>query len=250
MRIKNIKVICLIYMITMGIGLAILVYNPVGLSSQDKGTSALTTNQKMSKVSEENKMAKDSISLMSSVADPTPSVTPSPTSTPIPTPLPVYPLEEKGYPSEIDELVKTYYEAKASCDIDTLKSISSEPENVYSKKQLLKLIEGIDEYENIKCYVKKSYEEDAYIVFVYYDIRFIGLKTLAPSLSKLYIVKDGAGEWKIFDGELNEEFRAYIAARSEDEDVIELRKHTDQLADEAKDKDKDLKAFWEILDKY
>jgi uncharacterized protein YprB with RNaseH-like and TPR domain len=164
--------------------------------------------------------------------------------------LPVYPLEEKGYPSVIDELAKTYYEAKVSCDIDTLKSISSEPENVYSKKQLLKLIEGIDEYQNIKCYVKKSYDEDAYIVFVYYDIKFIGLNTLAPSLSKLYIVKDETGEWKTFDDEMNEELRAYIAARSEDEDVIALRNHTDQLAVEAKDKDKDLKAFWEILDKY
>ncbi len=248
MKIKNTKMKCFIYVITMAIGLAILVYIPVGITPPDKDASALATNLKKSKGPEENKVVNDSISLMA--ADPTPSVTPSPTSTPIPTPLPVYPLEEKGYPSEIDELVNTYYEAKASCDIDTLKSISSEPENVYSKKQLLKLIEGIDEYQNIKCYVKKSYEEDAYIVFVYYEIKFIGLKTLAPSLSKLYIVLDEAGEWKIYDGDLSEEFRAYIAARSEDEDVIALRRHTDQLAEEAKDKDKDLKAFWEILDKY
>jgi hypothetical protein len=250
MKIKNTKVICFIYMITMAIGLAILVYNPVGLTSQDKDDSVLFVARKANKGPDEGKQDKDSINLMSTAADPTPSVTPSPTSTPIPTPLPVYPLEEKGYPSEIDELAKTYYEAKVSCDIDTLKNISSEPENVYSKKQLLKLIEGIDEYQNIKCYVKKSYEEDAYIVFVYYDIKFIGLNTLAPSLSKLYIVKDETGEWKTFDDELTEELWTYIAARSEDEDVLALRKHTDQLAEEAKDKDKDLKAFWEILDKY
>jgi hypothetical protein len=233
----------------MAIGLAILVYNPAGLTSQDKGNSVLTADRK-NKATDEGELDNDSISLMSTVVDPTPSVTPSPTSTPIPTPLPVYPLEEKGYPSEIEELAKTYYEAKVCCDIETLKSISSEPENVYSKKQLLKLIEGIDEYQNVKCYVKKSYDEDAYIVFVYYDIKFIGLNTLAPSLSKLYVVKDETGEWKTFDDEMNEELRAYIAARSEDEDVIALRKHTDQLAVEAKDKDKDLKAFWEILDKY
>lgn len=250
MKIKNTKIICFIYMITMAIGLAILVYNPVGLTKQDKDTSALASNRKMVKVPEEGEMDQASISLMSTAADPTPSAAPSPTLTPIPTPLPVYPLEEKGYPAEIDELVNVYYEAKASCDLDTIKSISSKPENVYSKEQLLKLIEGIDEYQNIKCYVKKSYEEDAYIVFVYYDIKFIGLNTLAPSLSKLYLVRDNTGEWKTFDNELSEDLRAYISARSEDEDVIALRKHTDQRAEEAKDKDKDLKAFWEILDKY
>lgn len=250
MKIKNTKIIRIIYMITMAIGLAILVYNPSGLTPQGKDTTAFIANGESNKESEEAKMANASVNLMSTAADPTPSVTPSPTPTPIPTPLPVYPLEDKGYPSEIAELAETYYEAKASCDIDTLKSISSEPENVYSKKQLLKLIEGIDEYQNIKCYVKKSYEENAYIVFVYYEIKFIGLNTLAPSLSKLYIVKDETGEWKTFDDEMNEELRAYIAARSEDEDVVALRKHTDQLAEEAKDKDKDLKAFWEILDKY
>ncbi len=250
MKIKDKKIIIVIYMITMIIGSAILVYYPTGSQLQSNEKSAEAANLKASKRATEEAEAEDSITLMSTDAIPGPSVTPTPTPVPTPTPLPVYPLEEEGFPVELEELVETYYDAKVNCDIETMKSISSDPENVITKKQLLKLVEGIDVYKNIKCYVKKSYEEDTYIVFVYYDIKFIGLKTLAPSLSKLYIITDDTGELKIYDGEFTEEQRNYIAARSEDEDVIALRKHTDQLAEEAKEQDKDLKAFWEILDNY
>lgn len=238
-------------MFTLIMGSAILVYYPTGsMLAREDGTVATAHQRTNKKAVEEAEGKDDSINLMSSEAAPSPSVTPIPTLAPTPTPYPVYPLEENGFPSKLEELVKTYYEAKVNCDIDTLKSISSDPDNVISKKKLLQLVEGIDDYKNIKCYVKKSYEEGSYIVFVYYDIKFIGLKTLAPSLSKLYIVTDEAGELRTFDGELTEDLKAYIMARSEDEDVVALRKHTDQLAAEAKEKDKDLKAFWEILDNY
>lgn len=230
-------------MFTIVIGLMILIYNPAGNRYQEKdSSSAKTTNT----VEVESK----SLQLMGMDTKPIPSATPSPTPSPTPTPLPVYPLEEDGFPAEITDLVKVYYKAKSNCDIDTMKSISSNPENVITKENLLKLVEGIEDYRNIKCYVKKSYKEGEYIVFVYYDIKFIGLKTLAPSLSKLYLVTDTEGNLKNFDGEISEELRAYIAARSQDEDVIALKDYTNQLAQEAKDKDKELKAFWEILDKY
>lgn len=248
---KKIKIINFIYMITMAIGLAILVYNPAGYQNRTQEDASAAANLNRSgKTAKKGEMDEASINLMSMDASATPSVTPNPTLNPTPTPLPVYPLEEKGYPIELVDLAETYYVAKGNCDIDTLKSISSHPENVISKEQLLKLVEGIEEYKNIKCYVKKSYEEGAYIVFVYYDIKFIGLKTLAPSLSKLYFITDGEGKLKTFDGELTEELRDYITARSEDEDVIALREHTNQMAEEAKEKDKELKAFWDIIDKY
>lgn len=232
----------------MGIGLIIVVFNPAGGLLRSKGTSS-AANLRTNKKTEEGK-PEEAIKLMSTADMLTPSVSPSPTPSPEPTPLPVYPLEEKGYPSEIDELVKTYYEAKVICDINTLKSISTNPENVISKEQLLMLVEGIEKYRNIKCYVKKSYEEGAYIVFVYYDIKFIGIRTLAPSLSKLYIVTNEEGKLKTFDGELTEELRDYLAVRSNDEDVRSIKAHTDQLTEEAKEKDKELKAFWEMLDRY
>ena len=251
MKRRDKKVKSIIYMITIFVGVVILIYFPTGTVRLNKMDAAeVSKPEQENNIMEEGDNPDSSINLMNSELMPSISATPIPTVAPTPTPLPVYPLEESGFAEEIEEFVKVYYEAKVNCDIDTLKTISSDPDRVISKKKLLQLVEGIDDYQNIKCYVKKSYEEGAYIIFVYYDIKFIGLKTLAPSLSKLYVVTDEAGDLKLFDGELTEELRAYIKARSEDEDVIKLREYTDQLAEEAKEKDKDLKAFWEILDNY
>ena len=250
MKMKNKKINRLIYTITMGIGFTALILNPIGYvipksnNMDSTAVASLKSNKKMDAV---NKEAEGTIDSMSTEATPTPSLIPSPTPIPTPTPLPVYSLESEDYPEEIDELVKTYYEAKVSCDIATLKSISSEPSNVISENKLRSMMEGIDEYKHIKCYVKKSYEEGAYIVFVYYEIKFIGLDTLAPSLAKLYIITDESGELKNYDGELSEELRAYITARSDDPDVEELRKHTEDTAEQAKEKDKKLKEYWEAL---
>ncbi|MDF2486920.1 MAG: hypothetical protein K0R46_3088 [Herbinix sp.] len=247
MKLKDKKINRLIYRITLAIGLLALVLNPIGYVipksfSRDSAEAVnLKSNLEMDVVDQE---AEGTITSMST--EPTPS--PIPTISPTPTPLPVYSLENNDYPKEIEKLVKTYYEAKVNCDIDTLKSISSEPSNVISEKKLLSLMEGIDEYKNIKCYVKKSYEEGAYIVFVSYEIKFIGLDTLAPSLSKLYIITDEAGELKNYDGDLSEELRAYITSRSDDLDVEVLRKHTEESAKQAKADDKKLKEYWEALD--
>jgi hypothetical protein len=185
----------------------------------------------------EGKMNENS-SLLSPTAKPTP--------LPTPTPYPVYPLEEKGYPDAIDILIDKYYKAKLSCDTDQMKSISTHPEAVLDKKDLEMLVDGIDEYLNMKCYVKRTYREDFYIVWVYYDIKFIGLDTYAPSLAKFYIQKDADGKFKNFDGELDDAMAAYIKARNDDADVIELMRNTEKLAEEAKDKDEELKKYWEL----
>jgi hypothetical protein len=247
MKRQDKKVINTIYLCTMAIGMAILVYNPAHSPASEpavKNTLAVAEVEDKADLNKDALPPAEELSLMSAYSSPTPSPVPTPT------PLPVYALETAGYPDELDTLIQTYYGAKQSCDINTLKELSSDPSEVISEKELVRLIEGIDEYRNIKCYVKKSYVDGEYIIYAYYDIKFIGLEALAPSLSKLYVIADNTGGYKIFDGSMDEERRSYFAARSNDEDVIALRDYTNQLAEEAKAGDEDLKAFWEILDKY
>ncbi len=190
--------------------------------------------------SEDGSNIAEASSLLSPTAKPTP--------IPTPTPYPVYPLEDQGYPEEIDTLIETYYKAKISCDTDKLKSISTHPEAVVDQKDLKMLVDGIDEYLNLKCYVKRTYQDDFYIVWVYYDIKFIGLDTYAPSLSKFCLQRDSNGEFKNYDGELEDTMKEYVKARNDDQDVIELKKNTEKLAEEAKAKDEDLSEYWELLE--
>lgn len=238
MKFNKKWLVYLAYLGTMALGLVLIVISPIGTQGIKSGKQKAEIKQTMSSSkSEKDTFASESLS---------PTLTPSPTPeiSPTPTPLPVYPLERETYPSKIDSLISKYYDAKVTCDIETLKAISSNPPAVISKKSLEQLVEGIEEYRNIKCYSKKSYEDGAYIVYVYYEIKFISLNTCAPALTKLYIVTDEAGELKIFDGEMSEELKTYFDARSEDEDVKDLIVYTENRAEKAKEQDEKLKDYW------
>jgi len=162
---------------------------------------------------------------------------------------PIYELQEDGYP-EITAFIQDYYEAKINCDMGKLKGMSTNPSAVITKNNLQSLTEGIEEYNNIKCYTKKSMIEGAYIVYAFHEIKFIGIDTPAPALSSIYLVTDEKGKLKIYDNEMDEELRTYYIARKEDSDVKELIEMTNEMSKEAKAKDKDLNYFWDIIDNY
>jgi hypothetical protein len=239
MKFRKRKVMTLAYLETIVFGLAITIFNPIITPGIENKRLSSDNKQTMNSLeAEEGSFSENNISSTT-----TPSPTPSPI--PTPTPYPVYPLKKETSTSSISTLIKKYYEAKVSCDIDTLKAISSDPSAVIDKESLEQLVEGIEDYRNIECYTKDTYMEGAYIVYVYHEIKFISIDTCAPALSKLFVVTDDTGELKIFDGTMTEEFKTYFNARSEDEDVLELMEHTEEQAKQAKEQDQKLKAYWD-----
>jgi hypothetical protein len=168
---------------------------------------------------------------------------------PEPKQAPVYELQAEGYP-EINSLIQDYYAAKISCDIDKMKQMSSNPSAVISAEILQGLIEGIEEYRNITCYTKKSMIEGSYIVYAFHEIKFFGIETPAPSLSRIYVITDKDGNLKMYDNEMNEELRTYCDARYDDPDVSELIEMTNEMAAEARANDEDLSNFWNTIDRY
>lgn len=177
---------------------------------------------------------------------PTAQVTIKPTISPTPTPLPVYNLEEDAYP-EITKLIKSYYKAKLNYDVKSLKKLLSDPSDVGTKKELKEKVQYFEKYSNIKCYVKKSYEEGSYIVYVYNEVKFINIKTPAPAVYQFYLITDTNGTLKIFSGAYDDTTSEYYYDRKNDSDVQELIDETNKKADKAKKKDKNLKSFWDNL---
>jgi hypothetical protein len=145
--------------------------------------------------------------------------------------------------------MEEYYTAKNSCDIDKIKSLLTDPSQVPSADQLQKKTEYIDDYRNIETYLKKSIEDDAYIAYVYQEIKFNGVNTMAPGMSKFYLVQGNDGKYKIYSGKMDEELKEYFDERNNDEDVKELLDMTNEKGEEAKEKDEDLKSFWDSIDK-
>jgi hypothetical protein len=244
MNLKYKKAILLILLSTSGIGMLTVSIAP---NSKLKDDSKAAATDVVSLSVAGNTEASSGAALSDDLSiTPTQVLTPTPTLAP--TPLPVYDLEDKENP-EIETLIKNYYDAKISCDLDKMKELMSNPDNVPTKKQMKKDIMYIEEYKNIKCYTKKSFEEGTYIVYIYYEIKFLNIKTPAPAVKKFFLITDDTGKIKIFSDKMDEETEEYYTLRDEDTDVQKLIDKTNNKSDKAKKKDEYLKIFWEQLEK-
>jgi hypothetical protein len=109
------------------------------------------------------------------------------------------------------------------------------------------MVQYIEEYKNIDTYSKKGPEEGSYIVYAYHEIKFSSINTLAPGLSKFYVITDDDGNFKIVS-DMKPEVEEYFTARDNDADVLELIKNTNTKSEEAKAMDEDLMVYWNGLD--
>ncbi|NLZ82922.1 MAG: hypothetical protein GX915_04580 [Clostridiales bacterium] len=245
MKLKYKKVIMLTTMSTMLIGLLTLSI------SKDNSKAEEATNTDL--LLEADTLIEEDNNIVTALAETrrfveTASI-PEPTATPIPTPtpMPIFDFEKEADP-EIHALFEDYFTAKKSCDVDKIKSLLTNQAKAPSVEELQSKTEYIDDYRNVKTYLKKGPIEDTFIAYVYQEIKFTGVNTMAPGLSKFYLVKE-EGQYKIFSDEMDTELVEYYDARNEDADVKELLDKTNQRGEEAKANDEDLKNFWDSIDK-
>jgi len=151
------------------------------------------------------------------------------------------PLEENAYP-EVNELVNKYYKALADGDMDTVVACRNYTEDT-EKIRLQKKSEYIDQYENITCYTKKGLLENTYLAYVYYEVKFTGIDTLAPALNTLYICPNEDGALYIYDSEIDENVSEYLKALSTQDDVLGLFNRVQVSYNEAIEKDENLNTF-------
>lgn len=246
MRIKYRKAILLCIMSTFGIGIFLLLLYP-DLISKKKSESLETSIDKDIVVVDNNTTENTNAENQSTIMNTSEAGIAEPTVTPAIT-HPVYELEEGGYP-EIEELIQKYYQAKVSCDKEKMKKILSNPDTAPTLEQMKADVHFVEEYQNIKCYTKKGYEENSYIVYAYHEIKYVNISTAAPATDNFYVITDSKGELKIYSDPYSEELEEYYFARRQDEDVQELIRLTNEKSKEAKKKDKLLDTFWTNLEK-
>ncbi|NLY48856.1 MAG: hypothetical protein GX059_07520 [Clostridiales bacterium] len=184
----------------------------------------------------------------SPIPSPSPSPTPEPTPTPepSPTPLPVYEVEYDGYP-EIEKFFYDYYVAWISCDLDLLKTITTDPGRLPSLASMEKETMFIDDIRNFEYYFIKSYEENAYIVYVYYEIKYVNIKTPLPRMDKFYLISDSGGKLKIYNSEMDDVLKQYYDERDQDQAIQEVINTTNVMARQALDKDEALRVYIQAL---
>lgn len=118
-------------------------------------------------------------------------------------------------------LVATYYNAMATGDETTLRSVCDEisDKDMY---RYLELAQYIDYYPTLEIYTKTGPEEGSVIAYVYYKIAFVGHEEEVPGYQALYICTNDQGEMYIKRGENSEEVNDYIKTVSMQDDVVEF----------------------------
>lgn len=118
-------------------------------------------------------------------------------------------------------LVATYYNAMATGDEDTLRSVCDEisDKDMY---RYLELSQYIDYYPTLEIYTKTGPEEGSVIAYIYYKIAFVGHEEEVPGYQALYICTNDQGGLYIKRGENSGEVNDYIKKVSTQDDVVEF----------------------------
>ncbi len=150
-------------------------------------------------------------------------------------------LEENKYP-EVNALIEKYYAALAEGDMDTVvasRNYTEETEQI----RLEKKSQYIENYQNVKVYTKDGLVENTYLAYVYYEVKFNEIATLAPALNTLYICPDESGSLYIYEGEIDDTVSEYLKELSTQDDVVELFNRVEVSYNEATEQDETLRNF-------
>lgn len=155
---------------------------------------------------------------------------------------------EEGNPLEVDayagvnELVAKYFEGRAAGDIEmieeTVDVLTDEEKATIDKKK-----NYIEAYNNIVCYTKKGPEENSYIVFASYEMKFYDLETPAPGIQALYVCTGENGSLYISNGEASEELANYVLELAAEEEVAAVISDVDARYKQLVAEDEELGKF-------
>ena len=133
---------------------------------------------------------------------------------------PVFELEENAHP-EINNLVKTYYDAQASGDMETISSLNTYLNDI-EKIRVQELSKYIDSYPEINVYTKPGLTENTYVAYVCSEVQFSDVDVPLPGMQTYYIGMNGDGNYFINDGTYDESIQAYIKKITLQDDVVDL----------------------------
>lgn len=154
---------------------------------------------------------------------------------------------------EILELMKTYFNARAAADAETMNRIYgvgevSAAELEAEKTRMRSNAKYVQGFENVTTYVMDGTTADAWLVYSIADIRFLSVKTPAPMIMWCYVRKDGEGNYLIQDtAGLSENVLQFIDVANHSEEVRRLASNVNVRLKEALTADEELNSVYGIL---
>lgn len=153
-------------------------------------------------------------------------------------------LKKNAYP-EVTALIESFYTAWGQKDAAKMGELTDH----FGKTDEAKVAGAayIEEYQNVEVYTKKGLEENTFVVFASYDLKFKDVETAAPGLAELYVYQDENGNYLIHNDDSDAEVMECIEKTRQEEDVMELVSEVETRLNEAIASDGTLRAFEEQL---
>lgn len=151
------------------------------------------------------------------------------------------PLEVDAY-KDVNDVVLKYFHGLSTGDIDLVKDVvdilpDDEIKTITTKK------EYVESYNHLTCYTKKGLEEGSFVVFVSYEMKILNIETPAPGMMPLYVCKDDAGDYYIYNDDASEELQQYVLDLAAEDDIAAIINDIQVRYEEALASDSDLAEF-------
>ncbi|MDE5910138.1 MAG: SH3 domain-containing protein [Lachnospiraceae bacterium] len=134
--------------------------------------------------------------------------------------VPVFELEENAHP-EINNLIRTYYDAQASGDIGTISSMNAYLNEIETIR-VEELSKYIESYPVLDVYTKPGLTENTYVAYVYSEVQFADVDDPLPGMQTYYIGMGEEGNYFINDGTYDDAVWNYIKEVTLQDDVVDL----------------------------
>ncbi len=138
---------------------------------------------------------------------------------------------EKDADPNIQYLMERYFLAITDCNTAEFMSLFTS-QDTSEEELFLREFEQqrqyVDGYQNISCYTTSGLAEHETAAYVYYEVRYRGVETPAPGLIRVYVLQEGDGQYRIYDGETTQELQAFWDQLSANEDVRLLSVQVDR----------------------
>lgn len=154
---------------------------------------------------------------------------------------PQFELEENAH-QDINQVVKSYYDAQAAGDIETISSLNTYLNDI-EKIRVEELGKYIESYPVLNVYTKPGLTEKTYVAYVYSEVKFEDVEQALPGMQTYYIGQDENGSFFINDGTYDETIWNYIKEVTLQDDVVDLNNKVVVSYNELLAKDEELSEF-------
>lgn len=154
---------------------------------------------------------------------------------------------------ELVSLMKTYFEARATGDAETMNRLYgtqglSVTELEAEKTRMRSNSKYLRGFENIVTYVADGMTDDSWLVYTTCHIRFHSVDTAAPMIMWCYVTKNAEGEYLILDQQsLSPEILQFVDVVSRSEEVRRLASDVNGRLKEALLSDENLNEVYGVL---